>query len=322
MTRQPLVSLVLVAYKQESFVRAAVRSALAQAYEPMEVILSDDCSPDRTFVIMREEAEAYRGPHKVILNCNTTNYGLIGNLNRAWEMSHGDLLVVQGGDDVSLPQRVQRVVAEWLAKGGVPDLLYHAVSHIDESGRIVLEKSGRSERSGPTSILESIRTGRCTAHGSACAYARRLHDRFGPLDPSVRTEDQVYPFLALLGGGVQYIDEVLLEYRIHDESLSRNLGLPRYRSKSSKQRLLAARNNVAVAREWLRAWQASGRVDPKTELALERLLLYRELNLKGYGSSCFGAFGLLLEGMRGRLRPRWLAALAARHVLQIDTTHA
>ena len=51
---RPLLTFGVCAYKQEQFIREAVEAALAQTYSPLEIILSDDCSPDRTFEIMQE----------------------------------------------------------------------------------------------------------------------------------------------------------------------------------------------------------------------------------------------------------------------------
>jgi len=51
---RPLLTFALVSCNQEPFVREAVEAALAQSYSPLEVILSDDCSDDRSFAIMEE----------------------------------------------------------------------------------------------------------------------------------------------------------------------------------------------------------------------------------------------------------------------------
>ena len=50
---RPLVTFALFAYNQENYIRAAVEGAFAQTYQPLEIILSDDCSKDRTFEIMQ-----------------------------------------------------------------------------------------------------------------------------------------------------------------------------------------------------------------------------------------------------------------------------
>lgn len=71
-----LISFALLAYKQEQYIREAVEGAFSQTYSPLEIILSDDCSPDRTFDIIQEMAAKYTGPHKVVLNRNPQNFGI------------------------------------------------------------------------------------------------------------------------------------------------------------------------------------------------------------------------------------------------------
>ncbi len=51
---KPLVTFMLRTYNHERFIREAVRSALTQTYSPLQVVISDDCSQDRTFEIIQE----------------------------------------------------------------------------------------------------------------------------------------------------------------------------------------------------------------------------------------------------------------------------
>ena len=71
----PLVSFCIVAYKAEKYIREAIEGAFSQDYPNLEIIMSDDCSPDKTFDIMKEMAAQYSGPHKIKLNQNKENAG-------------------------------------------------------------------------------------------------------------------------------------------------------------------------------------------------------------------------------------------------------
>jgi GT2 family glycosyltransferase len=51
--RDELVSFVVLAYNQQKFVAEAVRGALAQTYHPLEIVISDDCSTDGTFDVIK-----------------------------------------------------------------------------------------------------------------------------------------------------------------------------------------------------------------------------------------------------------------------------
>ena len=55
---RPLVSFFVTAYRQEHLVRAAIEGAFAQTWQPLEILLSDDCSPDGTWRVMQEMAAA------------------------------------------------------------------------------------------------------------------------------------------------------------------------------------------------------------------------------------------------------------------------
>ena len=77
---RPLVTFAIFSHNQETYIREAVEGAFAQIYEPLEIILSDDCSTDRTFEIMKELASAYHGKHQVVLNKTADNLGTIDHI--------------------------------------------------------------------------------------------------------------------------------------------------------------------------------------------------------------------------------------------------
>jgi len=107
---RPLVTFALFAYNQEKYIREAVEGAFSQTYEPLEIILSDDCSSDRTYEIMQEMAEGYRGSHRVRLRRSEVNRGLGIHIRYVVEIARGYLIVVAAGDDVSLPHRTISLV--------------------------------------------------------------------------------------------------------------------------------------------------------------------------------------------------------------------
>ena len=110
----PLVTFVLFAYNQERYVREAVKAALAQTYEPLEIVLSDDGSSDRTFEIMQEMAAAYDGPHEVRVVRNPHNLGLIPHVLARGREAKGELVIVAAGDDISKPERTACLVPPFL----------------------------------------------------------------------------------------------------------------------------------------------------------------------------------------------------------------
>ena len=112
--RNPLVTFALFAYNQEKYIAAAVDGALAQSYSPLEIILSDDCSTDRTFEIMQAKVSNYDGPHKIVLIRNNSNMGFGPHVFSVARTGLGRLLIAAAGDDVSKENRVQEIVKKWV----------------------------------------------------------------------------------------------------------------------------------------------------------------------------------------------------------------
>lgn len=211
-TTRPLVTFAVIAYNQEAFIRAAIEGAFAQTYAPLEIILSDDLSPDRTFAIMQEMAAAYDGPHRVVLNRNDPNRGVVQHVDRVMELARGDFVVVNAGDDVSLPGRTARLVAAWLGSGRQAKLIHSAARRVDADGRpLDIRRPPEWMRASPTPAEIIARQGYVI--GATAAWDRDLYARFGPLGPGVSTEDVLLPFRAALDGHVAYLDEALVDWR-------------------------------------------------------------------------------------------------------------
>ena len=220
---RPLVTFALFAYNQEEFIREAVESALAQDYSPLEIILSDDCSTDRTYLIMEEAVKDYAGPHRIVVNRNSVNLGSRGiglHVNRVLEMARGELLVFAAGDDISLPFRTKTLVDAWSDAGRPSGSLHSAVETLSDdllaTGKVV---AGRASFDGVT-IQECIRLGVKGVLGASHAVTKDLFDRFGPLPAGTLFEDRTLAFRSLLAGKVLYCPKVLVKYRLHGESIT------------------------------------------------------------------------------------------------------
>lgn len=109
--KNPLVSIGIVAYNQEEYIAEAIQSAVDQEYRPLEIIVADDFSSDRTPEIIREFFEKY--PDLIIPAMGQENLGVTGNSNRALALCHGKYINMLGGDDVLLPDKIARQV-EWM----------------------------------------------------------------------------------------------------------------------------------------------------------------------------------------------------------------
>jgi glycosyltransferase involved in cell wall biosynthesis len=214
---EPVVTFALFAYNQERFIAEAVRGALSQTYSPLEIIISDDCSDDRTFEIIREQVAEYSGPHEIRLNRNERNLGFGAHINRVMEMAKGALIVVAAGDDVSLPNRVERLYSAYKSSSGKAMSVF--------SNGIIIDEFGNHEALCTQPIdarylsLDYLAKHMGGAIGCTHAWDRRVFDLFGPMDAEVIHEDVVISFRSALLGKIEFINEVLVLYRVHGNNI-------------------------------------------------------------------------------------------------------
>jgi glycosyltransferase involved in cell wall biosynthesis len=212
---RPLVTFALCAYNQERFIREAIEGAFAQTYEPLEIILSDDCSSDRTFEIMQEMAAAYAGAARIKLNRNASNLGIAGHVNRLIELSTSRLIVPAAGDDISLPQRVEKLCEAWRAGGGRVKFMHSSAKVIHLNSELTGECYTGTMRD--TDTIEDIllaKHGALYPLGATEAWDREVFEAFGPLFRNVQFEDVITSGRAAAIGQTKYIDEPLVLYRM------------------------------------------------------------------------------------------------------------
>lgn len=210
---RPLLTFGLCAYQQERFIREAVEGAFAQTYAPLQIILSDDCSADRTYEIMEEMAKTYKGPHRIVLNRNEPNCGLGEHINRVMELCEGELMVIAAGDDVSLPHRVEALWARWQTAGRpVGSIFSDAIEMAEDGAPIGYSTVPRSESVSLERILKGERG---PVIGCAHAWHRKVFEVFGPLRAGVVNEDGAIFCRSTLLGSVRHIHEPLVRHRIH-----------------------------------------------------------------------------------------------------------
>lgn len=132
----PFVSFCISCYKQEKYIVQALAGAFSQTYENMEIVVSDDCSPDGTWDVINRLVDEYRkngGRKNVVLNRNSENLGNLRNWEVFGRLAKGELLIKADGDDISLPERTEKIVAAWVEDGKRAKVVSHrAVKFLDD----------------------------------------------------------------------------------------------------------------------------------------------------------------------------------------------
>jgi glycosyltransferase involved in cell wall biosynthesis len=109
MSESPLVSVVMPVYNHERFVSDAIRSVFAQTWRPIELIIIDDGSRDRSAEVVREVLEEC--PDGVTATFRSReNKGAHTTINEGLREARGIWLTILNSDDAYDPARLERCI--------------------------------------------------------------------------------------------------------------------------------------------------------------------------------------------------------------------
>jgi glycosyltransferase involved in cell wall biosynthesis len=319
--RRPRASILLLTWRDRAHVDAALGGALAQTV-PCEIIVSNDASDDGSHERCIERLAGYDGPHRVSIRRNARNLGVAGHVNAAVPLTRGDIVLMMAGDDIAMPDRVERTLAAFDADARIM-ALDTAYAAIDAEGGPVEHRMHRCRsRFG----LEHIaRAGRLIGLlGASLAFRREVFERFGPIRGPI--EDNALALRAALLGDCLHLPEPLIRYRQHAGSVSSGV-FARDESKDVArrrryERTIAFYRGTADDLEHCAA-RLAGNDTRRDRLARDIVEAYRieadarEALLKEPRSRWIGPIwrGLNHPGMRRKSAERAIKLLLPRHLL-------
>ncbi|GLQ53672.1 glycosyltransferase family 2 protein [Devosia nitrariae] len=239
-SREKLISVVIPAYNAERFLERTLRSAAAQTYSPIEIIVIDDGSTDTTRDIALRFAEA-DARVKVI---NVANGGVARARNIGIERSRGDYVAFLDADDLWHPTKIALQVATLEA---ADDPSWAACYTLFRS----IDTDDFTQRPGPSRyrsgyILAQLLFAKFVGNGSSLLVRRSAALAVGGFDPSYAD--------AGIGGSEDLDFELRLAARYRIAAVPQFLvGYRRYVGNMSSSQLRMSRAVVETVRRCLAA---------------------------------------------------------------------
>lgn len=209
----PLVSVLLPVYNAESYLPAAVESILRQDHERLEVIAINDGSTDRSLEILQR----YRKADDRISIISRENRGLIATLNEGLAVAKGDLIARMDADDIAYPSRLSRQVSLFARQ---PQLAICGTG-IDRliGDRVLLGSPNPIYRMADLGILSMFFT--IFIHSTVVYNRKVIPDEMLVYDKAYPHAEDFDLFRRITDRfPAAMIDESLLAYRIHDNSVT------------------------------------------------------------------------------------------------------
>lgn len=207
--RKPKATVLMPVYNAAPYLREAVNSIVNQSFRDFEFLIFDDGSTDGS----REILESYDDP-RIRLFCYQENTGYVRHLNRGIELARGEYLFRMDADDIALPQRLERQVAFLDANPGV-GLCGSWAETPNTPVRLLRRPCSHEE------ICLQLLSGTTFIHPTVamrCSMLRRHGLRYR--EEYLYAEDYALWVECAKVTRMAIIPEVLLRYRIHDNSVS------------------------------------------------------------------------------------------------------
>ncbi|GGF59806.1 glycosyl transferase family 2 [Paenibacillus albidus] len=205
MNKEPKVSIVIPFYNCP-YVDRAVQSALDQTYPCLEIIVVDDGSTRE-----KEKLESFK---EKIIYIPKSNGGTASALNRGIERASGTYFAWLSADDLFHPHKIARQM-ERLQHTGT--LFNHTgYYYINELGTRISEPV-RMPIYNKGELVETMMTG-CPVNGSSVLLHMDIFRKVGLFNESfLYTQDYDLWLRILPHYEWSYIEEPLLDYRVHKE---------------------------------------------------------------------------------------------------------
>jgi hypothetical protein len=206
------VSIILPVYNVERYLALSLDTVLKQTHENWELLISDNCSQDKTGEIAMSYAVR---DNRIIYWKNDANLGVVENYNRCIERATGDYIELFGGDDLFEPQCLEKLVQILDTNTNVV-LVTCARNIIDETGECTkVEHPFPSSRLLPSEEAIRSNMGPLTNWIVSPVMYRARYKATG-FDTSLRIwSDLDYWVRILEKGDLYYLDEILFSYRVH-----------------------------------------------------------------------------------------------------------
>lgn len=200
----------MATYCGAAFVGEQLESIANQTRPPDELVVSDDCSPDETVEIV--ERFALEAPFPVRILRNPENVGFSRNFARALAGASGDLVFLSDQDDIWLPDKIERVVAE-LDRSPLCLALIHDQRILDQNTSEVFNQTYFDNQSALGLAEKELVSGNFTA------LRRELLDILQPFPQEVSYDFWIARVADRLGCRM-VLREPLQLYRRHSSNVS------------------------------------------------------------------------------------------------------
>lgn len=231
--RSPKVSVCVVTYNHENYLRDCLQSLVEQKTDfDFEILVADDCSTDATRKVITEFSEKYASLIKPIFH--PKNLGPFENYLAVHEQAQGEYIAHMDGDDYALPGKLQ-AQSDYLDRHQECTIVWHRMKILDDTNNRLVDDLIELERLPATGFTQRD----LLILGSVACHSSKMYRAEHKFINASSSEflDFFIDAHQLANGVGNYVDGVYGVYRA-------NVGIA---SSSLKTRIILLNNLVMLA---------------------------------------------------------------------------
>lgn len=205
------VSIIIICFNQGHYLRDAIDSVFTQIGPQIEIVVVDDGSTDNTAKVAHSYPQAsYVFQH---------NQGISAARNAGLRVSTGNFVAFLDADDRLLPNAAEAGLL-CFRKHPESGFVFGRYHKVNTSGEVIsASNQPPDERDFYVALLQRNLVGM----QSTVLYSREILERAGGFDEGLRSCEDYDLYLRIARDfPVHKHDEVVAEYRMHDQNMSRN----------------------------------------------------------------------------------------------------
>lgn len=208
----------MTTYNGYKFIEQQIESIINQTYQNFELVIVDDCSTDNTVDILIKYS---RQDKRIKYYINEKNIGFIKNFEKSLTLCNYDLIALSDQDDIWTPDHLQLLYenignhdlicsnSKLLENNVLTNVTMKDVLHID----FIPDNRYRMYRH----LLHSN-----LAQGSTILFRKNIISMALPFPLDLKFHDSWLALIAASYNGVKYLDNITLEYRQHEQNVTKN----------------------------------------------------------------------------------------------------
>lgn len=219
MKRGP-ISVVMASFNGEKFIQEQIQSILDQSLLPLEIIICDDNSSDKTVEIIK----SINNPI-IKLFVNNESLGVVANFKKAVSFANPEnMIAFADQDDIWLPNKIETLYIEILEINNeqYPTLVYSDLSLINEKREIINPSFwNQLHHDEHEHCIETLLFGNFIT-GLSILMNKKMREHFLMKPDDIILHDVWLAFIAFSIGKVRRISVPLALYRQHTNNVNYN----------------------------------------------------------------------------------------------------